>query len=168
MNRVSWWVTVTLLVVAIAVIPKFAPESGTDVLVERMGVGERASLTGGEVEVSEITVSSQFVDGDEIHTLNDGYFVEVRAVVRPDKRAEAIRMTIESDGRTYDASDLSAYAGLAEPGFDTPVTVLFEVPRDVIGDGKLQLRYTRHSIVSVSLSNENIKRVKQLSEGEQR
>ncbi len=162
MKRLWWLLTVAALVFAVALLPRLAPEPGTDVFVSNVGVGERAALRGGAVEVTGVTVSPQYADGDEIHTLADGVFVEVRAVIRPDKVASSITMTVESDGRSFKRSDLSAPVERGEPGFDTPITVLFEVPRDVIGDGQVRVSFTSHSAAAVAIDEGSSKRVHRL------
>ena len=162
MNRLIWLATVGFLVAAIAVLPRISPEPGEDVYPSHIGLGDRASLAGGDVEVSRVTVSRQLVDGDQTHQLPGGYFVEVQAVIRPHKDASSISMSIDSDGRSFDESDLSPYVERGEPGFDTPVRVIFEVPKDVVGHGEVHLQYRRHSVATLSLDEGNIKRVSQL------
>lgn len=157
-----WVTTAALLVTLTVLVPRLAPMPGHDPFPTRATLGTATHIQDGSLTVTDVTAAPRWQREDESHSLAevDGYFVEVRASASPDRTASSLRASIVSDGRTYRQSDRATpYNPPADPGFDTPVVIVFEVPAEALADAAVLLHYAEDSAARLALTGDTLQYV---------
>lgn len=133
-----WLTTAAALVAFTVTLPRLSPLTDHDPFPARLSVGSTVHIADGTVHVTGVRAAPQWTSEDETYSLTEqgGVFVELRAVISPDRAATPLRAVLVSRGRTYSPSDrVSPYNDPAEPGFETDQVIVFEVPQDALADG---------------------------------
>ena len=106
--------------------------------VTRGAAGEEVQLAEGSVRVEGIRVAELLDAGFAGELVTDGVWVAVEVWATGDGAPLAVSSfrLLDASGRTFDASTrvLPNAPGIAQPGSPVGADIVFEVPRDALGD----------------------------------
>lgn len=154
-----WLTTAAVLATITVVLPRLAPDTDHDPFPAHATMGTATTIREGTLVVTGVRAAPRWFRDDVSYSLaeRDGYFVEVRATASPARVATPLRASLVSDGRTYRTSDrASPYNPAAEPGFDTPQVLVFEVPGDALSDGAVLFHYAPDSEARLALTGDTV------------
>lgn len=165
MRRVVLAASVLVLAALLVLVPRLEVERGDDPFPTRIGLDERAQVSGGSVRVDRLVAAPRWTRGSEELSLKgeDGVFLQVHVTGQPAQHEEDVIGTIEQGGRTW---TISGRAGsppeMSPPGFDDAVVLTFEVPAEVLDGGELRVGFVERREAVLVLDPDDVERVDEL------